>query len=212
MNSRSVVAEDRRSTGFRTTLRWDRGSLGILIVFLISALGAALGAAPSAQAHRPPGIAYPPSSCAARVSTALVPQGGSLTVLGCGFAPQSPVSIDVLSSVVHLTTVRADRNGDVVAEVTLPKAIEEGPHTIRLTGENPDGTERVQKVGIEVCEDGHGAPPSPPAGTGGHEAGGLAGTGLSGTTFTVVAAGLLLSVGSLTLLLVRSRRRRARAS
>ncbi|MCU7827158.1 hypothetical protein [Kitasatospora sp. DSM 101779] len=186
--------------------------MGILIVFLISALGAALGAAPSAQAHRPPGIAYPPSSCAARVSTALVPQGGSLTVLGCGFAPQSPVSIDVLSSVVHLTTVRADRNGDVVAEVTLPKAIEEGPHTIRLTGENPDGTERVQKVGIEVCEDGHGAPPSPPAGTGGHEAGGLAGTGLSGTTFTVVAAGLLLSVGSLTLLLVRSRRRRARAS
>ncbi|MEW1913789.1 hypothetical protein AB0442_36090 [Kitasatospora sp. NPDC085895] len=180
-------------------------------MFLISALAAAVGAAPSAQAHRPPGIAYPPSSCTARVSTALVPEGGSLTVFGCGFAPQSPVSIDVLSSVVHLTTVRADSNGDVVAEVTLPKVIEEGPHTIRLTGENPDGTERVQKVGIEVYEDGHGAPPSPP-GTGGHETGGLAGTGLSGMTFTVTAAGLLLSFGSLTLLLVRSRRRRARAS
>ncbi|WP_354637074.1 hypothetical protein [Kitasatospora camelliae] len=202
------AAGDRHSTGLRTTTRPARG---IRIALFIAVLAAALCAAPAAHAHRLPGIAYPPSTCAARVSTALVPVGGSLTVFGCGFAPQSSVSIDVLSQVIHLTTVRADGNGDVEAEVTLPKKVKAGPHTIRLTGQNPDGTERVQKVAIEVYKDGHGAVPAQPS-PGERHTGGLAGTGLTGMTVTVAAGALLIGSGSLTLLLVRGRRRRARES
>ncbi|WP_133259872.1 hypothetical protein [Streptacidiphilus pinicola] len=142
----------------------------------------------------------------------MVPQGGALTVTGPGFAPESWVSIDILSQVVHLKTVEAEGNGRVRARVRIPDDFEEGTHTLMLTGRNPDGSERRLSATIVVVEAGRGGASGEPGNDDHHgEAGVLAHTGASNTVEMGIAGGVLLSAGGLTLRLVQ-RRRRTRAS
>ena len=168
-------------------------------------------AAPSARAADCTPGSYPPAQCTAAVSSTVVPQGGSLTVSGPGFAPESSVSIDILSQVVHLKTAEAEGNGRVRARVRIPDDFEEGSHTLMLTGTNPDGSVRRLSATILVVEAGRGGSSGEPENGDHGEAGVLAHTGASGTVEMGVAGGVLLSAGGVALRLAR-RRRRTRAS
>ncbi|WP_042386489.1 hypothetical protein [Streptacidiphilus melanogenes] len=200
----------------------------------LAVVSASFVAVPSAHAADCTPGSYPPAQCSALVSSTVVPQGGSLTVFGPGFAPGTSVSIDILSDVVHLRTVKAREGGWVRARVRIPDDFEEGTHTLMLTGRNPDGSARRLSATIEVVEARHGGAPWQPGddgnggnggngvpahtdafqgpGDGGHgEAGVLAHTGASGAAELGVVGGTLLGAGGLTLRLVR-RHRRSRAS
>nr|WP_133999169.1 hypothetical protein [Streptomyces sp. 846.5] len=172
-------------------------------------LGATFVAAPTARAADCTPGSYPPAQCTVSLSSTVVPEDGYLTVTGPGFASESSVSIDLLSKVVHLKTVETEGNGTVRTRVHIPRRVEEGTHTIRLTGRNPDGSVRRLEATIQiVADDDHGS-----AGASANDASGtpgvdlLASTGASGITAIEVTGGVLIGASALTLLLVRGRRR-----
>lgn len=194
-----------RATGRRSRCLARKAAVACVV------LAASFVAVPSAHAADCTPGSYPPAQCTAEVSATVVPQGGSLTVAGPGFAPESSVSIDIRSEVVHLKTTDAEENGWVRARVRIPDDLEEGNHTLMLTGRNPDGSARQLTASLLVVEGGHGGTPGEPGNDQQGEAGVLAHTGVSGTTDLAMAGAVLLGAGGLTLRLVR-RRRRSRAS
>jgi LPXTG-motif cell wall-anchored protein len=120
-------------------------------------------------------------------------QGDSVTVSGCGFKSGSSVSIDLLSTPVHLATVTADANGGINATVTIPKTTPSGQHTLEATGVDPAGKPLVLSASITIG--GSGA---------------LAKTGTSATApLTAAGVGLVL-IGGVAVMAAR-RRRAARA-
>lgn len=65
--------------------------------------------------------------------------GVTVTIEGGGYVPGSLVSIDVHSTVVHLTSVRADATGFIKATVTLPTSLAGGSHELTASGPAPGG-------------------------------------------------------------------------
>ncbi|MEZ0092433.1 hypothetical protein [Streptacidiphilus sp. EB129] len=209
MNDGSA-AEDERPTPVtpREPGRRRRGFAQKAAVTLVVLAGSFVAVPAARAADCTPG-SYPPAQCAASLSSTVVPVGGSLTVSGPGFASESSVSIDLLSTVVHLKTAEAEDNGTVTAEVDIPRRVDPGTHTIRLTGKNPDGSVRQLAATIQIVGGDDNGSSSGESGHG--EAGLLASTGASGTLAIEVASGVLVGGGALTLLLVRGRRRRTSA-
>lgn len=170
----------------------------------LATLAISVGGVTAVQAADcPPNAPYPPAQCTPSVSTTTPFAGGPLTLSGTGFAPGTPVGIDLFSVVVHLATVTTDGSGNLTKTVTIPADTERGAHTIKLIGSDPGGAPRVLEVRISVV-----AP-----GPGGEEPGQgeLPGTGVSGLALIGALGGILVGAGGLTWLLVQ-RRRRSNAS
>lgn len=163
---------------------WSAAAVGV------AAMGLSLGGVNMAHAQScaPGSPAYPPTQCQALVNSTLVVAGGNVTISGAGFGPNTSVSIELLSSPVHLATVTAGSGGDVTETVTIPATTSPGTHTLTLTGVDPSGSPRQLTVSITVKSE-------------------LAATGTSDLAQIEVAGGALLGAGVLALLLARRRRR-----
>lgn len=215
MNDGSTAVQDKRPTPATPQGRGTRRrGFAQKAAVTLMVLAASFVAAPAAHAADCTPGSYPPAQCTASVSSTVVPVGGSLTVTGPGFASESSVSIDLLSAVVHLKTAEAEDDGTVRARVEIPRRVEEGTHTVRLTGRNPDGSVRRLEATIRVvADDDNGSR----AGGSGNDAAGnpgaglLASTGASGITAIEVTGGILVGTSALILTLVRGRRRRTSA-
>jgi hypothetical protein len=140
--------------------------------------------------------------------------GDAMDIVSDGWQPNSTVSIDFLSTVIHLGDVAADASGVVRASFPVP-AVEPGQHTLRLTGIGQDGQPRVVEYPILVLSD---AQTSNVLGKTLTNAGGGSGSGGSGFfgktgldhALDIAGVGLaLLAVGLVLTLAVRRSRRSA---
>jgi LPXTG-motif cell wall-anchored protein len=171
---------------------------GLVALLLITASSAGAQTATTVASGCTPGQAaagsqYPVGRGQLTESTTAAHPGDSVTVSGCGFKVGSSVSIDFLSTPVHLATVTADANGGIGATVTIPANAAPGNHTIEATGVAPSGAPLVLSANITIL--GAGTP--------------LPHTGSSSTApLTAAGVGLVLIGG---VAVVGARRRRARA-
>lgn len=114
-----------------------------LVVGLLTAVAAlSLGVAVSAA---------PYDGEAIDVSDSTPPVGGTITLTGSGFAPNSGVEFYFLSTPTLLGTYTANASGVVSASVALP-ADATGPHTIRLVGVAPNQSPLTLEKPITVGE------------------------------------------------------------
>ncbi len=111
-----------------------------------SALGSG-GAATSSSSSSTTATTEAP---AATASDPTPTPGQVITVSAPGFAPGSPVQVDLLSTPVRLATLTADAQGVASGSVTIPLRTEAGSHEIRLTGVASDGSAVVRSVPITV--------------------------------------------------------------
>jgi len=129
------------------------------------------------------------------VSDASPSAGGSVTVTGSGFAPNSDVDLFILSTPVLLGTFKADASGVVTAVVALPNGLT-GDHTLRLVGVAPSQDALSLEKAIKIGPTGAGALPT-------------TGSDTWGTARTALI--VLITGGALgTLAMVRRRTSRAR--
>lgn len=137
-----------------------------------------------------PAHASPYTSGGGTISPANPAPGGSCTVTGTGFKPDSSVAVQILSTPVHLASVTADANGLATATVTIPASFASGSaHTIQLVGLDSTGAEYAVSIPVTLGSTGTALPKT--------------GTNLGYLWFGVMA--LVLGV----LLVVVARRRRA---
>ncbi len=130
-----------------------------------------------------------------RVTGALVP-GGSVTVLGTGFAPDTDARVELHSDPVVLGTVRTDDTGAFTLAATVPASLPAGTHTVVVV---VDGV-TVGSTTVTVAAGG---------GAGADTDGELAFTGSDGLVPAAVAALLALLVGTGVVVARRRRSRRA---
>jgi hypothetical protein len=79
------------------------------------------------------------SADAIRLSAPIIAPGGSLTVSGAGFNPDSPVQVFLHSDPILLAPTKADTAGKVSVLVTIPANTPLGAHEIALIGAGPNG-------------------------------------------------------------------------
>ena len=129
---------------------------------------------------------------------ALTP-GQTLAIAAGGFQPGSEVKIEVHSTVVTLTTMSADADGNISATVTLPSSLEVGAHTLSLVG-----TTGTVSFEFRIVS----APGSASGGSGVGSSGGgdLANTGVDVISGVLIGI-LLVATGALALVLSARRRR-----
>lgn len=156
-----------------------------------------------AAACTPGANSYPPSSCAAGVSSTSIPAGGSLTVSGEGFADAAMVHVYLHSSPVLLGSGTANANGAFELGVTIPLGAPLGQHEIVESGTNPDGSVRQLTAAITVTARAASTTAAATSSTGG----GLPFTGAQIAGMS--ATGALLVFGGIGMLLVARRRRTA---
>jgi LPXTG-motif cell wall-anchored protein len=135
----------------------------IAVLGMIAAL--MILAAPASAAPYTPGASL-------FVSDSNPPEGSPLTVFGRGFGPNEPVSIDLESTVTHLTTVTTDPNGVFFTTVRLPDGAI-GEHRIVGTGQDSG---RTASARIFIGDPSHGR-------HGGFGGGGFGGGGFGGGGF-----------------------------
>lgn len=155
----------------------------------------------------------PASDGALTVASTTLAAGGSTTVSGSGFAPQTPVTVGMYSTPVKLATATTDANGSFSTTVQVPKGAPAGQHTFVAIGATADGPDQTltQTVTLVISAS---PSPSPTNGNGGNgdgsnNNGGSGGTlaatgGTSGATMPLVAGaalavlllGLILMVGT----------------
>ncbi|HEV3226159.1 MAG TPA: hypothetical protein VGZ52_04970 [Acidimicrobiales bacterium] len=70
-------------------------------------------------------------------SSSNVATGGSLTLSGDGFAPNSTITIEIHTDPISLGTAVADSTGHFEKQVTLPIAVAAGQHTVTAVGTAP---------------------------------------------------------------------------
>jgi hypothetical protein len=121
------------------------------------------------------------------LSTSSVPQGGSLTVTGENFTPNSDAVLSLHSTPVGLGTVSTDANGQFSAEITVPSDTTPGAHTVQAL-DTPTGD--IAAAALEVTAGGGGTSPPPIAGTGVA----VIGIGALGVVL-LVGGGLMLMAG-----------------
>lgn len=151
----------------------------------------------------------------ADLSIVVTQQGGVITGTACGFLPGESVDLFVHSQPTYLGTTAARSDGTVKDTVTLPMSVKPGSHTWiyvgRTSGNQATAEFRVTKT---VTGNGGGVIPGSGGPGSGNNPGTASGTGGNGLAFTganvaalIVAALMLLGVG--TMLVVTVRRRRA---
>ena len=142
--------------------------------------------------------------------------GDMMNIVSDGWLPNTPVSFDFFSTVIHLGDVNADSGGTVRASFPVPN-VEPGQHTLRLTGLGADGKPRVVDYPILVLPNsavlGSSLDNAATGGTGGLARSGSArGSGFFGKTgldhaLDIAGVGLaLLAVGLVLMLAVRRSR------
>jgi hypothetical protein len=137
-------------------------------------------------------------AAAIAVSTANPACGGSMTVSGTDFAPNTTVTVTLHSKTVNLGTAQTDSSGSFTTSATLPSGLD-GPHTLTVT--DPSGNSASAHIKIAKCT---GA-----AATGGENTGGE--TAVTGVAVLGIGAfGLLLLIAG-AFLVISGRRRRAAA-
>jgi len=142
--------------------------------------------APPTEQPDAPTVAVDPQRVAA---------GDEVRVTGAGLEPGAAYAIELRSTPVTLGTVEADTDGGLAATVEVPASTPPGAHTIALV---QDG-ETVAAAALEVTASGT---------AGGSGSGGLAYTGAeSGPWWAVAAALVLAGIATLTVGVVRRRRR-----
>jgi hypothetical protein len=78
------------------------------------------------------------------------PDNRTTTLTGTGFAPNSPVTVGIYSSLSTLVTTVSDSSGNVSVQVTIPAGYQ-GSHTLAISGLAPDGGPRVLTLGVTVA-------------------------------------------------------------
>ena len=140
--------------------------------------------------------AYPAGTAPSiSVSSSTVAPGGSDTVSGTNFTPNSSVSLSLHSDPVDLGTVTTDGSGNFSAAVTIPSSTATGSHTIEAL-DTPTGDVATAAITVSTSGTGTG---------GGGGGGGLAGTGVA--VIGIGALGIVLLVGG-GLMLMAGRRRK----
>lgn len=115
-----------------------------IVAVLLLALTVALATAASAQTYVPP-VEEP-----LLVADTSVDPGDPVLIAGEGFAADSMVVITIESTPRTLDRVRADGEGGISLEVTIPEDMPAGQHTLKATGVTPDGAPLVLSVPITV--------------------------------------------------------------
>ncbi len=82
-----------------------------------------------------------------------VQPGEDVPVEGDGYAPDSEVVITIESTPRTLDRVRADADGAIAVDVTIPEDMPTGQHTLKATGVTPDGSPHVLAIQITVGDD-----------------------------------------------------------
>ncbi|WP_353988671.1 beta strand repeat-containing protein [Ruicaihuangia caeni] len=136
--------------------------------------------------------------------------GTALLVTGTGFAPESPITLGLYSTLVPLGSVVADRAGAFSVRVTLPASIT-GSHTVVAGGYAPDGSLRYLGSPITLVSQAAPTPPPGPSAGSGTDAdpsggGSLQATGADGDAYGVALGAALLTLLAGILLLMRRRR------
>lgn len=147
-------------------MRAIRAALALLVLVVVGASMAPPAAAQSTAACGPDQSPdYAPDECSLAANTTEAEPGGTITLTGTGFMPNSEVTLEVLGvnlERISLGTVMTDANGNFSVEVTLPDGLPPGQYTITATGIDPFGNERVLSivvtVGSEAPSSGGGAP------------------------------------------------------
>lgn len=126
----------------------------------------------------------------------VVTGGEEITMSGGGFAPGAVIVLTIESDPVKVGETEADGRGDFRTTVTIPADLADGRHTLKATGDSPDGGTLVlaAQVRLSVASD-----------TGDE----LATTG-TGAAVLLSLAGLLL-VGGIGVLAVTRRRPESRS-
>jgi LPXTG-motif cell wall-anchored protein len=148
-----------------------RHSISRSVSILVASVPLAAGIWATAPAHADP---YPPPAPDAAVNTTVVAPSGEFLISFTGFLGGEPVSMDMHSDPVHLTTATADADGNGSALVSAPPGFT-GSHDVLLTGLTSG---RVAVVVVDIV-----AP----------VAAGLPNTGVPAQSFGVLAGGLILS-------------------
>lgn len=115
-----------------------------IVAVLLFALTLALATAASAQTYVP---AVEEPLLAADTT---VDPGDPVLIAGDGFAADSMVVVTIESTPRTLDRVRADGDGGISLEVTIPDDMPAGQHTLKATGVAPDGSPLVLSVPITV--------------------------------------------------------------
>lgn len=126
----------------------------------------------------------------------LVVDGEEITMSGGGFAPGAVIVLTVESDPVQVGETEADGQGEFTATVTIPAGLTDGRHTLKATGDSPDGGTLVLSTQVTLTA---------AADTGEQ----LATTG-SGAAVLLSLAGLLL-VGGVGVLAMARRRSESRS-
>ena len=158
-----------------------RRVFGLIVVAVVVVL------APVALAV--PAHADPYGSPGGTISVADPAPGGSVTVTGSGFKPDSAVTVQILSTPVRLASVTADANGVATVAVTIPAGFAAGAsHTIELVGVDSSSAAYTVSIPVTLAS---------------------AGTALPKTGTTLVYLGLgvvVLALGVFLVVVVRRRR------
>lgn len=209
------------TTGLSCVLGGVAGTSYTVTVVPLTA-GGEVGAAASVTtaAVEPPAVpSAPPADAELALTTtdgdiSTAEPGQQITVIGSGFLPFSTVTIVIYSTPVTLGTVTTDDSGSFSKLVTVPDSLEAGSHSLLAYGVDPSGTDRSLRLNIAVAAASAGAPAvaTPTAATPTATGSGLAYTGSTFDPVPVVVGGtLLVLLGVVLLVVVRSRRRAGEA-
>lgn len=125
-------------------LRWSRSRAAVAAVAFLKTVGP-VGAAPTrwTVSDRDLGQLGP--------NTSVQLQGGTqYQLIQGGFAPGTPVRIDVRSRPRLLGIEQADDRGRIATRVSIPRDLAGGRHRLELIGTGPDGRPRVVRIGFAV--------------------------------------------------------------
>jgi hypothetical protein len=139
-----------------------------------------------------PAFAYVPNAPAVTASLSSVGPGGSLTVSGDGFVPNSSIVVTLHSAPVTLAVATADPTGAFSVNVTIPSDTVPGTHVIVAT--DPDGDSASTDLVVTGTAVSVAASPSLPF------------TGADIAALTGVGA-IALALGGMLILTSRRRRR-----
>ena len=122
-------------------------------------------------------------------TSATVPQGVAVTLVGHGFQPGEQVSVTLDGGAIVVGTYTADARGDLTVSFTPPLGFVVGSHSVRLSGASGSVT-----VGFDVTTAALPTP-KPPPGTLSVGTGGTATGGGSAALIVLLAGGALLGAG-----------------
>lgn len=127
-------------------------SFALTVATAVSAVALAVAVGgPAAYAQSSDCPDYPPGQCGQmQVSSTTVVPGGTVTVSGSGFAPNSTVFIEIRPDGRRLGQVTTDASGAFSLTVTIPADTEPGRYRLVAIGQDPSGAPLTLSAGITV--------------------------------------------------------------